>query len=107
MAPRLLSLPAVTVLHSVASGVRYGFQIIDATGLPTGTVYPALSRLERDGFVRSAWEHARTAQAEKRPRRRYYQITAQGERVLDDALRRYRALAPVGAPAMPVPSRAR
>lgn len=96
---RHLSFPAVAVLHAVASGIPYGFQIIDHTGLTSGTVYTSLGRLERDGYVRSRWEDARVAHQEKRPPRRYYAITAPGERVLEDALRRYRALRPVGAPA--------
>ena len=95
--PRLLSFPAVSVLHAVASGIPYGFQIIDHTGLTSGTVYTSLGRLERDGYLRSHWEDARVAHHEKRPARRYYAITAPGERVLNDSLRRYRSLQPVGA----------
>ena len=53
---RRLSITAVSVLQAIANGFEYGFDIIDTTGLPSGTVYPALSRLERDGYVRSAWE---------------------------------------------------
>ena len=57
---RRLSITAVSVLQAIANGYEYGFDIIDTTGLPSGTVYPALSRLERDGYVRSAWEDERT-----------------------------------------------
>lgn len=94
---RPLSFPAVSVLHAVASGVPYGFQIIDHTGLTSGTVYTSLGRLERDGYLRSRWEDATVAHQAKRPPRRYYTITAEGERVLGDSLRRYRALHPVRA----------
>jgi PadR family transcriptional regulator, regulatory protein PadR len=90
-----LSFSAVTVLHAIARGFEYGFDIIDDTGLPSGTVYPALSRLERDGYLRSDWEDVQAAHADKRPPRRYYRITALGVRALDAAVRRYRALAPV------------
>ena len=107
MAARYLTYSTVTVLHAVASGVPYGFQIIDTTGLPSGTVYPALGRLERDGFVRSAWEDAQTAQDDKRPRRRYYRITAQGERALEESLRRYRALKRVRSLTTSIPGHAR
>jgi DNA-binding PadR family transcriptional regulator len=96
---RLLSYQAVTVLHSVASGIPYGFQIIEQTGLTSGTVYTSLGRLERDGYVRSRWEDVRTAHQEKRPPRRYYALTAHGARVLDDSLARFRALRPVRAAA--------
>jgi PadR family transcriptional regulator PadR len=89
------SFTAVTVLHAVARGYEYGFDIIDVTGLPSGTVYPALSRLERDGYLRSGWEEVARARAEKRPPRRYYRVTARGGRVLDEEVKRYRALKPV------------
>jgi PadR family transcriptional regulator, regulatory protein PadR len=79
--------PALThVLAAVAHGSSYGFDITEATGLPSGTVYPALSRLEEDGYLRSRWESPRIAQREKRPARRYYEMTATGERVLNDAI---------------------
>jgi DNA-binding PadR family transcriptional regulator len=92
---RVLSYQAVSVLHAVASGVPYGFQVIEQTGLTSGTVYTSLGRLERDGCVRSRWEDARVAHEEKRPPRRYYTITARGERVLDESLARFRALRPL------------
>ncbi|HEY7698420.1 MAG TPA: helix-turn-helix transcriptional regulator, partial [Vicinamibacteria bacterium] len=74
MKPRKRSLGNVQVqiLESVARGVGHGFDIMDETGLRSGTVYPALSRLERDGLVRSRWESAKIAHEEKRPPRRYY-----------------------------------
>jgi len=93
--PRTLSLAAVRVLHAVASGTEYGFDIIDSTGLPSGTVYPALGRLERDGYVRSRWEDAAAARKDKRPPRRYYRVTSNGVVVLNEHLARYRAVKPV------------
>lgn len=85
----------VAVLQAVADGVAYGFDIIDTTGLPSGTVYPALSRLERDGYVRSSWESDRTAFADGRPARRYYRVTAAGSRALAEAVAHYRSLLPM------------
>jgi DNA-binding PadR family transcriptional regulator len=97
--PRRLSFAAVSVLHAVASGAAYGFDVIDATGLPSGTVYPALGRLERDGLVTSSWEDASVAREEKRPPRRYYHLTAPGVRLLNEELGRYRALKPIASKA--------
>jgi PadR family transcriptional regulator PadR len=102
-----LSFSATTVLHAVAAGSPYGFDIIDATGLPGGTVYPALTRMERDGLLVSDWEPAATAHAEKRPPRRYYRITETGVRALNLALDRYRALKPVKGVRGIRPARAR
>jgi PadR family transcriptional regulator, regulatory protein PadR len=95
---RRLSVTAVSVLQALANGHEYGFDVIDATGLPSGTVYPALSRLERDGYVRSAWEDERRAHREARPARRNYRVTAAGSKVLSESLRYYRTLLPVGVP---------
>ena len=89
-----LSITAVSVLQAIANGYEYGFDVIDQTGLPSGTVYPALSRLERDGYVRSAWEDEAGAHAEGRPARRYYRLTAPGVRALADTAAFYRALLP-------------
>lgn len=75
-----LSPALLAVLDALAAGSRYGFDVIDATGLPSGTVYPALARLEHEALVSSRWEDHRIAQREKRPPRRYYEVTATGER---------------------------
>lgn len=107
MGQRALGFATVKVLHAVAGGTIYGFDICDETGLPSGTVYPALGKLEQAGFLRSSWEAARLAQREKRPPRRYYEITAAGQRVLAEALARFRALEPVVPLRAAKPARAR
>ncbi len=93
-----LSITAVSVLHAIAGGYQYGFDVIDQTGLPSGTVYPALSRLERDGLLKSAWEDEHEAHADGRPARRYYTLTAPGVKALADATSHYRAMLPAGKP---------
>jgi PadR family transcriptional regulator len=87
-----ITYPTTLVLHAVADGVRYGFDIADRTGLQTGTVYPALRRLEALGFVRSNWESEKIARREGRPARRYYEITAAGTHALETATRRFENL---------------
>jgi PadR family transcriptional regulator, regulatory protein PadR len=95
---RRLSITSVCVLQAIAAGYQYGFDIIDQTQLPSGTVYPALGRLERDGLVKSAWENEQDAHADGRPARRYYKLTAPGVRALSDAAAFYRSLLPAGKP---------
>lgn len=90
-----LSLGTTAVLHALARGYRYGFDIMEQTGLTSGTIYPALDRLEEAGLARSEWEDERIARAEKRPSRRYFEITGEGKSRLSAALERYRCLAPV------------
>ena len=80
------------VLAALAAGRHHGFDIMDATDLPSGTVYPILRRLDEEGLVRSRWEREATARREQRPTRRYYELTAAGNARLDDARARYRAL---------------
>ena len=56
---------------------RFGLEIVDGTGLPPGTVYPILARLEHSGWLTSRWEEV-DPHAAGRPRRRYYLLTATG-----------------------------
>ena len=89
MAGELTYVGAV-VLHAIRCGHPYGFQIMAATDLPSGTVYPALRRLEKAGLIRSQWEKASVARAGQRPIRKYYRVTAEGESALFEAGKRYR-----------------
>ena len=88
-----LSYTALFVLQALAQGHRFGFDIMDATSLPSGTVYPALRRLEAMGLVGSDWEDDGRARKANRPRRRYYQLTKTGRAQLVEAEARYRAVA--------------
>jgi DNA-binding PadR family transcriptional regulator len=58
---------------------------MDDTGLKSGTVYRALSRLEALELVESSWEDPDEALREKRPRRRYYRLTKRGRSELSQA----------------------
>lgn len=87
-----LSFTSLFVLQALAQGHKFGFDIMNVTNLPTGTVYPALRRLESQGLVRSAWESEKEARDHARPRRRYYELTATGKAQLADAESRYRAV---------------
>ena len=69
-----LSHTAAMILQAVEAGFVYGFSIMEMTGLPSGTVYPAMRRLERDDLIRSQWERQSIADAEQRPNARYDKI---------------------------------
>ena len=73
------------VLRAVAAGHRYGFDVMEACALPSGTAYPALRRLEKAGLLKSRWEEEATAHAEGRPRRRIYELTPDGAAALGEA----------------------
>ena len=89
-----LSYTGLFVLQALAQGHRFGFDIMDVTHLPSGSVYPALRRLETLGLVRSDWETEQEARDNARSRRRrYYELTNAGREQLVEAESRYRAIA--------------
>ncbi len=58
---------------------HYGLELVKAAGLPSGTIYPILARLEAAGWVSSDWEEVDPSRV-KRPRRRFYLLTGTGRR---------------------------
>ena len=93
--PRRLAFTTVAILVAIARGHRFGLAIMRETGLPSGTVYPALARAEDAGLVRGRWE-VETARDPAdnvgRPPRRYYELTRTGAAALDVARDRLTAL---------------
>jgi DNA-binding PadR family transcriptional regulator len=63
----------------------YGLEFVDATGLPPGTIYPILARIEGAGWIASRWEQIDQHEA-GRPRRRYYRLTPDGAELARDGL---------------------
>ena len=84
-----LSHTAAIILQAINAGFFYGFNIMEMTGLPSGTVYPAMRRLERDELIRSHWERQSIAEAEQRPARKYYKLTALGKATIEASRKRY------------------
>lgn len=87
-----LSFTSLFILQALAQGHRFGFDIMEVTGLPSGTIYPALRRLEALELVTSDWEKDLKARREGRPRRRYYELTPSGKQQLSEAEARFRAV---------------
>lgn len=75
------------ILLTLAAGDRHGYAIITeteartGTRLETGTMYRALRRLVSDGLAKPTDRRATSADESNDERRRYYAITALGERV--------------------------
>jgi PadR family transcriptional regulator PadR len=90
--PRLSHTSAM-MLQAIHAGHIYGYTVMELTGLPSGTVYPALRRMERDQLIRSQWERQSVADAEQRPARKYYKLTRAGEKTLEASRKRYPLLA--------------
>lgn len=75
------SLPAIelfAVMLREPGSEYYGLELAEATGRPTGTVYPLLKRCEEKGWLTSSHEDIDPS-VEKRPRRRLYRFTRPGE----------------------------
>ncbi|MGW3852598.1 PadR family transcriptional regulator [Streptomyces fagopyri] len=74
------------------AGQRYGLELCELAGLPSGTIYPILARLEQAGWLDSTWEDPAVHERAGRPRRRFYRITQDGAEQARLALARaYRA----------------
>jgi DNA-binding PadR family transcriptional regulator len=92
-----LSHTAAIILQAIHAGDGYGFSVMEKTGLPSGTVYPAMRRMERDGLIRSQWERQSIADEEQRPPRKYYRLTRSGQATLEGSYKRYPLLARLNA----------
>ena len=90
--PRSLGVSSLQILAAIRDGVAYGLDIVAQTGMPSGTVYPTLGRLKKSGLVRAHWEDQRVAEREGRPRRRYYELTPDGEKALAEGVERMSAV---------------
>jgi PadR family transcriptional regulator PadR len=70
---------AVTVaLMSDPGGYHHGYELSRASGIRSGVMYPVLKRMLDEGWLADGWEDQAVASREKRPPRRYYEVTAKG-----------------------------
>jgi transcriptional regulator len=80
------------VLHTLSPGPLHGYAIAQQIGnlsqdvlkVEQGSLYPALERLQRDGYVTSAWKATPTGR-----QARYYTITRSGRKLLGEKLDAY------------------
>src|SRR5690349_18117075 len=84
--------PSLLILTSLAEGPKHGYAIMtdvaefSGVGMEPGTLYGALSRLERRGWVRPL---------ASQERRRPYEITAAGQEVLAEQVSSMQQIAAV------------
>lgn len=69
--------------NSPPGKLAWGLSLCEMTGYGTGTMYPALDRLLKAGWIEDKWEDS---PGEGRPRRRYYLITSTGRAAYRDAV---------------------
>jgi X-X-X-Leu-X-X-Gly heptad repeat protein len=96
--PRPLGVTSLKILGAIRDGIAYGLDIVTHTRMPSGTVYPTLGRLRTSGLVTARWEDQRIAEREGRPRRRYYELTAEGANALAEGASRLASVAAELAP---------
>ena len=81
------------ILAVIGRKETYGYEIsqqLEYYGfgkIAEGTIYPLLLRLEKNGLAEAAYR-----QSEVGPKRKYYRLTAAGERELASFVQNYRAL---------------
>jgi DNA-binding PadR family transcriptional regulator len=78
---------------------RYGLDIMQATGYPSGTVYPILIRLQQAGWLAAHWEEIDPVAA-GRPARRWYRLTPDGLTTARTELAAYRQRHSAAGPAV-------
>jgi transcriptional regulator len=94
------------ILRTLSFGPRHGYAIVrwlreqtnDALSVEEGSVYPALYRMERDGWIESDWGTSELGRKAK-----FYQITEKGRRQLRAETKEFasfvQAVAPLLLPA--------
>ena len=77
--PRMTTTRAKVLRELLADPTRkrYGYELSDATGLGSGTIYPILECLQQWGWVEREWESV-DASVEGRPARHYYRLSTEG-----------------------------
>jgi PadR family transcriptional regulator, regulatory protein PadR len=70
--------------NSTQDDPPWGLRLCQMTGYGTGTIYPALDKLLKAGWISDSWEDP---PPQDRPRRRFYEITSTGREQYAAALR--------------------
>lgn len=92
--------PSLLILSSLAGGPKHGYALLkdiaqfSGTQLEPGTLYGALARLERRGWIEAL---------EAEQRRRPYRITAEGLNVLREQLTTMQRIVSTGFERLPAP----
>ena len=71
------------LINSPSDDPAWGLRICEWTGYGTGTIYPALDRMLKAGYITDHWEDPAP---EDRPKRRYYTLTASGRQWMTETI---------------------
>ena len=86
------------ILKAVSLGPLHGYGVLlriqqiskDRLEIQQGSLYPALYRLEHQGWITSAW-----GESENKRKAKYYRLTAAGKRKLQTEAERWNRMADV------------
>jgi DNA-binding PadR family transcriptional regulator len=95
-----MTVPVAKVLAALLAdpaGEHYGLQLMQQTGIASGTLYPILTRLQNAGWLTARWEDEDPSDA-GRPVRRYYQLTPEGAEAARTGLAELRAQTSITTP---------
>lgn len=87
----------LAALCAESSAWRHGYDLCKSTGLPSGTLYPLLIRLHKQGFLAAEWQPAATS---GRPPRHAYRLTPAGIALAASIDARQASRDPLGAGAL-------
>jgi PadR family transcriptional regulator, regulatory protein PadR len=76
---------ALAAFLETPRGWRYGYDLMKAVDISSGTLYPLLARLIEDGWLESRWEDS---EFPGRPPRQLYRLTAEGRMKARQAVER-------------------
>lgn len=75
-----------TALLEDPTSKHWGYELSKKAGVRSGVLYPMLTRMLNEDWLTDGWEDPTTIQ-QKRPPRRYYELTDKGRRELAAVLR--------------------
>lgn len=78
-------------LMSDPGGRHWGYELSRQSRVRSGVMYPVLKRMLDEGWLADGWEDQAEAGREKRPPRRYYEVTELGRSELGALVARARA----------------
>jgi PadR family transcriptional regulator PadR len=96
-----ITIPTARILAALLAepdADRYGLELMQATGLASGSLYPIMHRLQEAGWVEARWEQI-DASEQGRPARRFYRLTADGAVSARQSLAELRAQTAIPGPA--------
>ena len=75
----------LSVLSELLKHSQYGYGLMKATGLKSGSLYPILMRLTERGYLTSTWQASPEA---GRPPRQIYELTVKGRHYAQESLQK-------------------